>query len=96
VEKKGVKNIEVALADVSHMDASDESFDLVFLFGVIHSIDDVEGAMREIHRVLEPGGLLSVQTSKIPREKLLESVTGTASFSFLEESNGVFRFQKAP
>jgi ubiquinone/menaquinone biosynthesis C-methylase UbiE len=94
VEKKGVRNIEVALADVSDMDAPDESFDLVFLFGVIHSIDDVEGAMREIHRVLGLGGLLSVQTSRIPREALLESVTGTGFFSFLEESNGVFRFQK--
>lgn len=44
------------VADAEHLDFSDESFDLVYSHGVLHHTPDTAGAIREVHRVLKPGG----------------------------------------
>lgn len=43
-------------ADAENLDFADASFDLVYSHGVLHHTPDAERAVREIHRVLRPGG----------------------------------------
>jgi ubiquinone/menaquinone biosynthesis C-methylase UbiE len=43
-------------ADAENLEFADESFDLVYSHGVLHHTPDTAGAIREIHRVLRPGG----------------------------------------
>lgn len=43
-------------ADAENLDFADDSFDLVYSHGVLHHTPDIVGAVREIHRVLKPGG----------------------------------------
>ncbi len=47
---------EFRVADAEHLDFADHSFDLVYSHGVLHHTPDIETAVREIHRVLKPGG----------------------------------------
>jgi ubiquinone/menaquinone biosynthesis C-methylase UbiE len=47
---------EFRVADAEHLDFADESFDLVYSHGVLHHTPDTAGAIREVHRVLKPGG----------------------------------------
>jgi ubiquinone/menaquinone biosynthesis C-methylase UbiE len=44
------------IADAEHLDFADNSFDLVYSHGVLHHTPDTAAAVREIHRVLRPGG----------------------------------------
>ena len=44
------------IADAERLDFPDNSFDLVYSHGVLHHTPDTAGAVREIHRVLRPGG----------------------------------------
>ena len=44
------------VADAEHLDFPDESFDVVYSHGVLHHTPDTAGAVREIHRILRPGG----------------------------------------
>ena len=44
------------VADAERLDFPDNSFDLVYSHGVLHHTPDTAGAVREIHRVLRPGG----------------------------------------
>jgi SAM-dependent methyltransferase len=43
-------------ADAENLDFADESFDLVYSHGVLHHTPETEKAIKEIHRVLRPGG----------------------------------------
>ena len=43
-------------ADAENLDFADDSFDLVYSHGVLHHTPDTQKAIREIHRVLRPGG----------------------------------------
>lgn len=44
------------VADAENLDFADESFDLVYSHGVLHHTPDTERAVREMHRILKPGG----------------------------------------
>ena len=45
-----------AVADGCRLPFSDDSFDYVYSFGVLHHAADTAAAIREAHRVLQPGG----------------------------------------
>ena len=44
------------VADAERLDFPDNSFDIVYSHGVLHHTPDTPGAVREVRRVLRPGG----------------------------------------
>jgi SAM-dependent methyltransferase len=51
-------NVELKKGDATRIDYPDATFDAVYSFGVLHHIPDAAAAVREIRRVLKPGGRL--------------------------------------
>src|ERR1041385_5847490 len=47
---------QFALADCERLPFADESFDVAYSNGVLHHTPDTAGAVREVHRVVKPGG----------------------------------------
>jgi ubiquinone/menaquinone biosynthesis C-methylase UbiE len=47
-------------ADAENLDFADDSFDIVYSHGVLHHTPDTERAVREVHRVVRPGGVAKV------------------------------------
>jgi 2-polyprenyl-3-methyl-5-hydroxy-6-metoxy-1,4-benzoquinol methylase len=52
----------VVFADVTDYPADDNSFDVIFFNHVLEHIPDDVGALRELHRVLAPGGIVILGT----------------------------------
>lgn len=48
------------VADAENLPFADGSFDLVYSWGVLHHSPDTPRAIREVHRVLRPGGIARV------------------------------------
>jgi len=46
----------LSVGDAEKMTAADDTYDAVFDFGIIHHIPNWRAAVREVHRVLKPGG----------------------------------------
>jgi len=48
--------VSLWIGDATDIRADDGTYDAVFDFGIIHHIPDWRAALREVHRVLKPGG----------------------------------------
>ena len=48
------------VSDGEHLPFRDESFSVVYSNGALHHTPDTAGAIREVHRVLRPGGIAKV------------------------------------
>jgi SAM-dependent methyltransferase len=55
-----LRGLDVVLkkCDATRLDFQDGFFDLVYTFGVLHHIPEIDLVLQEIHRVLKPGGKL--------------------------------------
>ena len=49
-------SLKLWIGDVTKIPADDNSYDAVFDFGVIHHVPNWQDAVKEIYRVLKPGG----------------------------------------
>jgi ubiquinone/menaquinone biosynthesis C-methylase UbiE len=58
--------IELRHADAAHLPYPDGSFDTANVANAIHCFPDADGALRDIFRVLKPGGVLAVNALLYP------------------------------
>ncbi len=59
-ENQDIRNIELKQASAYGLPFEDETIDLVYMVTVLQEIPDRARALREIRRVLKPGGILAV------------------------------------
>lgn len=65
----GFDNLDIDLLGVEHIGLFGESFDVIFLMGIIyHRISPVE-LLKDIHTALKPGGTLIVESQAIPGDE---------------------------
>jgi SAM-dependent methyltransferase len=60
VREDALANVEARVASAYDLPVADESVDRAFLVTVLPEIPDQMRALQELHRVLKPGGLLSI------------------------------------
>jgi ubiquinone/menaquinone biosynthesis C-methylase UbiE len=86
VDKEGVGNVKVVMADAAQTGLPDQSFDLIFLFGFSHSVGHMEDILAELYRLLKPNGVLSTE-GRLWRSSDL--------FFPLKRKGRIFQFRKA-
>ena len=85
IEKEGATNVETILADAAQTGLPAQSFDLIFVFGIAHPVGNMEDILIELHRLLKPAGVLSVEGRLRPSNELFHPV---------KRQGRVFQFRK--
>jgi SAM-dependent methyltransferase len=68
----GLKNIESVNDDVTHLQQESNRFDLAVCIDVLEHVSDFRAALREIHRLLLPGGTLYIHTPQTNQKRLFK------------------------
>jgi len=61
IKKRKIKNIETIKGNVENLVFENNSFDYIVLVGVMECIVNQERALKEIYRILKPGGTASIR-----------------------------------
>jgi len=81
-QERGVSNVEFKIADLMRLPFDDNHYDCVISDAVIQVFDDYSAAVREMARVLKPGGVMIISGCNFwnlhTAYKWLLSVTGRA------------------
>jgi ubiquinone/menaquinone biosynthesis C-methylase UbiE len=90
---KQLKNIETILTDYNSGLFSD-SVDVVIFYDTFHALKKPELVMKEIHRVLKPGGTLSFRDDHMKEEEIMEGVTRKRLFKLKKKGKRTYTFKK--
>jgi len=76
VKKAGECEPDIVLGSITDTGLGDAAFDAVLVENVFHHISDYGAALREVHRILAPGGLLCfIEPCPTVARRLLDVVT---------------------
>ena len=90
---KGIENIEVIESDCStHL--PDNAVDTVLLYDVFHDLARPDAVLRELHRVLKPGGTLSFSDHHMEEKEVIARITGSGIFKFVKRGRKTYSFAK--
>jgi demethylmenaquinone methyltransferase/2-methoxy-6-polyprenyl-1,4-benzoquinol methylase len=92
VRAAGLKNVRVVQGDALDTKLEAESLDAVLLFGVLPApMLPLDGLLPEMHRILKPGGIVSVW----PPSWVPLSITRSGLFTAAGGRSGVFNFRRS-
>ena len=57
MKRFGIDNAKIVPMDAENMEFDDESFDYIWTWGVVHHSSNTEAILKEMRRVLRPGGM---------------------------------------
>lgn len=69
--KRNLKNVSFKVMDASKLEFSDNQFDAIFDFGIIHHIPNWKDCIRELKRVLKNGGEIIIEDLSIDTFKTI-------------------------
>jgi ubiquinone/menaquinone biosynthesis C-methylase UbiE len=94
LQEERVRNVRLFLRDLAETRLENKSIDRCFFFGIFHTFDDATPILHEMHRVLKESGILSIQASRVPAERIRRVVERGGLFGLKSQHSGILRFSK--
>lgn len=90
---KGLTNVETIQSDRA-TGLPDASVDVVLLYDIFHMLDDPDGVLRELYRVLKPNGTLSISDHHMKEDGIVSGVTSGGLFELMNKGKKTYGFAK--
>ncbi|MCD6472709.1 class I SAM-dependent methyltransferase [Candidatus Aerophobetes bacterium] len=91
--KKQLTNVKTICSDCK-TGLPDNSIDVVLLYDIFHDLNDPNGVMKELHRVLKPDGILSFSDHHMKEDEILSKMTNKGLFRLLKKGRKTYSFLK--
>jgi len=91
--KKQLTNVETILSDCQ-TGLPDHNLDAVLLYDAFHHLSDPDVVLKELHRVLKPGGILSLGDHHMKENEIVSQVTNSGLFRLLRKDQRTYTFLK--
>ena len=92
--RRKIENLTTILSD-GDTGLPDASVDAVLLYDTFHHLSRPGDILRELHRVLKPGGLLSFSDHHLSEGKIIAGVTASGLFELERKGNKTYSFRKS-
>jgi len=93
ISKHNHTNIETLSSD-GPTGLPDTSIDVILLYDVLHHLKRFEDILAELHRVLKPDGILSMNDHHMQQADIISKMTGSGHFKLLKRGKKVYNFLK--
>jgi ubiquinone/menaquinone biosynthesis C-methylase UbiE len=91
--KRGLKNVKLIQSD-GNTGLPDNRIDAVLLYDSFHEIDQPDEVLKELHRILKPGGMLSFRDHHMKEEEFLPQLKKGNLFGFSKKGQKTYTFSK--
>jgi ubiquinone/menaquinone biosynthesis C-methylase UbiE len=91
--RKKIKNIRM-ITSVCSTGLPEASVDAVLLYDTFHDLSQPGDVLRELHRVLKPGGILSFSDHHMEERDIVAGVTGSGLFELAKKGRRTYSFAK--
>lgn len=91
--KHNLTNVETILSDCD-TGLPDTTIDAVLLYDTLHDLHDPDRVLKEFHRVLKPGAILSLSDHHMKEEDITSKVTSSNLFTLSAKGNKTYTFSK--
>jgi ubiquinone/menaquinone biosynthesis C-methylase UbiE len=85
IEKYHLANVTPVLLGDHSGAIQDHSADVVYALDMFHQVDDPEGFLAGIHRIIKPGGVLYLEDGHQPRNTSLEKIGRSDNWRVVRE-----------
>ncbi len=92
--KRGLRNVRTIRSD-GPTGLPDRSVDVVLLYDILHHLERRDDILREIHRVLKEGGVLSVSDHHLDEAAIVARVTAGGLFRVDKKKTHTVNFVRA-
>jgi len=91
--QKGVENVITIQSDCA-TGLPDNCLDVVLLYDIFHDLSQPNDVLRELHRVLKPGGTLSFSDHHMKEQDILKRITDMGFFQLSAKGRMTYSFSK--
>jgi ubiquinone/menaquinone biosynthesis C-methylase UbiE len=84
-------NVQTIISDCE-TGLPDNEVDVALLYDVFHDLTAPELVLQELHRVLKPGGLLSLSDHHLAEEQIVSAVTASGLFQLTRKGQRTYTF----
>ena len=91
--RKGILNVKTIQSDCN-TGLPDNSVDVVLLYDVFHDLSQPDEVLRELHRVVKPGGGLSFSDHHMKERDILETFAHSGLFKLSVQGKKTYSFRK--
>jgi ubiquinone/menaquinone biosynthesis C-methylase UbiE len=91
--RRKIENLTAILSD-RDTGLPDASVDVALLYDTFHHLSQPETVLKELHRVLKPGGLLSFSDHHLKERQILAGLTRSRLFQLATKGKKTYSFRK--